>query len=107
MFRCHGNTFSLFERRTKFEVYNMSKGQLQVPSQLMMNSISFVLITVVIVGTLIHFEQYQITYQERTNYRQAIDLAESMLSSKCLAFEENGRVWRGVLDKTKLDGLSS
>lgn len=86
----------------------MTKGQLQIPSQLMMNAISFALITVVIIGTLIHFQQYQVTYQSRTDYRQAIDLAENMLSSKCLAYvDKDGRVWRGILDNNKLGSLSS
>ena len=83
------------------------KGQIILPSKLMISALSFVILTVTIIGTLVHFQQYQVTYQSRVEYRQNIDLLENLISSKCLTFQENGRVWRGVLDKSRLDSLSS
>src|SRR5437867_3148921 len=83
------------------------KGQMLLPSKLMISALSFVILTVTIIGTLVHFQQYQVTYQSRVDFRQNIDLLENLISSKCIAYQENGRVWRGVLDKNKLDGLTS
>lgn len=84
------------------------KGQISLPPQTIKEALGFILITISIVMCLISFYEYHITYDAKTELRQAIDYAENFISSKCLAFEENGIFYKGILDKSKLDkGLNS
>jgi hypothetical protein len=78
------------------------KGQISIPTSTMMKALSFIIITVTIIGTLVAFQQYQITYESREKLKQMIDYGENFLNAKCLVYEE-GTTFKHVLDKTKLD----
>jgi len=73
-----------------------------------MKALSFIIMTVALVGTLVAYFQYQVVYESFNQMRQAIDFAENVMSSKCLVYEENGNSFKGVFDKAKLDkGLNT
>lgn len=80
------------------------KGQLSIPSDTMMDALGFIFITATLVLTLIAFTEYQISYETKPELRQVIDYAENFISSKCIVYEDNGIFYKGILDKTKLDG---
>lgn len=79
------------------------KGQISIPAQTIKEAVGFILITVSLVLCLVSFYQYHVTYQSKTDLRQAIDYAENFISSECIAYEENGVFYKGILDKSKLD----
>ena len=68
-----------------------------------MKALSFVIMTVALVGTLVAYFQYQVVYESFNQMRQTIDFAENVMNSKCLVYEENGNFFKGVFDKSKLD----
>jgi len=68
-----------------------------------MKALSFIIMTVALVGTLVAYFEYQVIYESFNKMRQAIDFAENIMSSKCLVYEENGNFFKGVFDKSKLD----
>jgi len=83
------------------------KGQIAIPTEFMLNILSFMLLLITILGTFLAVAQYQLTYDSRVEYRLLIDLMENLLSDKCLIYEENGNLWKGVFDESKLDSMQS
>lgn len=84
------------------------KGQTSFASETIMKALSFIIMTVVLVGTLVAYFQYQVVYESFNDMRQTIDFAENVMNSKCLVYEENGNFFKGVFDKNKLDkGLNT
>jgi hypothetical protein len=73
----------------------------------MLKVISFLLMTMTILGCLIGVMQYQVTFQSREDARSIIDLMENILNHDCLVYKEDGNTWRGVFDKAKLDSNPS
>jgi len=82
------------------------KGQVQIPTEVMIKALAFIILTITILGVLFAVSQYQVTYESRVGYRQLIDFMENFLSARCVAYEENGNLWKGVLDESKLDSYS-
>lgn len=78
------------------------KGQLSISTEVMLKVISFLLMTMAILGCLIGVMQYQVTFEARENARYLVDLMENLLNHECLVYKENGNTWRGVFDKNKL-----
>jgi hypothetical protein len=83
------------------------KGQIDVAPETIINALSFILVTISIIGVLLQFQQYYVTYDQRVNDRQLIDFMEVFLSSNCVAYEEGGTVFKGILDPSKLNSYSS
>ncbi|MEM5883117.1 MAG: hypothetical protein QXQ77_02665, partial [Candidatus Aenigmatarchaeota archaeon] len=83
------------------------KGQVSIPPQVMLKVISFLLLTMTILGCLLGVMQYQVTFEAREDARYLIDLMENLLNHECLVYKENGNNWRGVFDKSKLDSNPS
>ncbi len=81
----------------------MSKGQSQVTPEAVINLISFIIMTVVALGTMLNVMLYRVTYESRFENRQLIDSIENFIGSKCLVYEEDGEYFRGVLYEEKLD----
>ena len=79
------------------------KGASQITPETVINLISFILLTIVSVGTMLNVMMYRVTYESRFENRQLIDSIENFLGSKCLVYEENGEYFRGVLDESNLD----
>ena len=79
------------------------KGQMQVTPESVMNLISFIIMTVVTLGTMLNVMMYRVTYESRFENRELIDSIENFLGSKCLVYEEEGEYLRGVLDESKLN----
>lgn len=75
----------------------MSKGQSQVTPEAVINLISFIIMTVVALGTMLNVMLYRVTYESRFENRQLIDSIENFIGSKCLVYEEDGEYFRGVL----------
>ena len=81
----------------------MSKGQSQVTPEAVINLISFIIMTVVTLGTMLNVMLYKATYESRFENRQLIDSMENFIGSKCLIYEEDGEYLRGVLSEQRLD----
>ena len=79
------------------------KGQAHVTPETVINLLSFIILTVVTVGTLLNVALYRLTYESRFENRQLIDAIENFLGSKCLVYQEDGEYVRGVLDESNLN----
>ncbi|MCX6821444.1 MAG: hypothetical protein NTW30_01565 [Candidatus Aenigmarchaeota archaeon] len=80
----------------------MSKGQSQVTPEAVINLMSFIIMTVVALGTMLNVMLYRVTYESRFEDRQLIDSIENFIGSKCLVYEKDGEYLRGVLYEENL-----